>query len=43
MATMRERLLSMTRRIQERPCWLLDDVSLDNTVNDTIDQSVSLK
>ena len=26
MSTMRQRLLSMTRRVQERPCWLPDDV-----------------
>ena len=36
---MRQRLLSMSRRVQERPCWLPDDVLLD----DTIEQLVSAK
>jgi hypothetical protein len=39
MSNMRQRLLSMTRRVQERPCWLEDDVLLD----ETIEQMVNFK
>ncbi|CAF2348522.1 unnamed protein product [Rotaria sp. Silwood2] len=38
MSTMRQRLLSMTRRVQERPCWMQEDVALDNNINDNIEQ-----
>jgi hypothetical protein len=41
MSTMRQRLLSMTRRIQEQPCWIEDDIVLDNNMNDTIEQLVN--
>lgn len=41
MSTMRQRLLTMTRRIQERPCWMQEDLPLDNNINDTIEQSVN--
>ncbi len=43
MSNMRQRLLSMTRRVQERPCWSQEDVLLDDNINDTIEQSVNLK
>ena len=39
MSTMRQRLLSMTRRVQENPCWLPEDESL---FDETIDQLVNL-
>lgn len=39
---MRQRLLSMTRRVQERPCWLQDDVLSDENINNTLEQSVIL-
>ncbi|CAF3576240.1 unnamed protein product [Adineta steineri] len=39
MSNMRQRLISMTRRVQERPCWLQEDIVLDNhTINDTTEQ-----
>ncbi|UJR27540.1 hypothetical protein I4U23_008822 [Adineta vaga] len=41
MSNMRQRILSMTRRVQERPCWLQEDVVLDANINDTIDQMKS--
>jgi hypothetical protein len=43
MSNMRQRILSMTRRVQERPCWLQEDVLSDNDLNDTIEQLVKLK
>lgn len=42
MSNMRQRILSMTRRVQERPCWLQDDVVLDPTIDETIEQLVSV-
>jgi hypothetical protein len=41
MSNMRQRLLSMTRRVQERPCWSEDDTLLDENINDTIEQLVN--
>jgi len=38
MSNMRQRLLTMTRRVQERPCWLEED----EHINDTIEQLVIL-
>jgi hypothetical protein len=42
MSSMRQRLLSMTRRVQERPCWVEEDVLPDHNINDTIEQLVNL-
>jgi hypothetical protein len=42
MSNMRQRLLTMARRVQERPCWLEEDVLLDEHINDTIEQLVIL-
>jgi hypothetical protein len=42
MSNMRQRLLTMTRRVQERPCWIQDEVLLDENMNDTIEQLVNL-
>jgi hypothetical protein len=38
MSNMRQRLFTMTRRVQERPCWLEED----EHINDTIEQLVIL-
>ncbi|CAM4758617.1 unnamed protein product [Rotaria magnacalcarata] len=38
MSTMRQRLLSMSRRVQERPCWMQEDVPSDDHINDSIEQ-----
>lgn len=40
MSNMRQRLLTMSRRVQERPCWLQDDTITDENLNDTIEQLV---
>ena len=37
MSTMRQRLLTMTRRVQERACWMQDDLLLDNTIEQSVD------
>jgi hypothetical protein len=42
MSNMRQRLLTMTRRVHERPCWLEEDILLDENINDTIEQLVIL-
>ena len=41
MSNMRQRILSMTRRVQEKPCWVQDDVVIDTSINDTIEELVS--
>jgi hypothetical protein len=43
MSNMRQRLLSMTRRVQERPCWSNEDELLNENINDTIEQLVNLR
>jgi hypothetical protein len=42
MSNMRQRLLTMTRRVQERPCWIQDDILLDENMNHTSEQLVNL-
>ncbi|CAF0804038.1 unnamed protein product [Adineta ricciae] len=41
MSNMRQRILSMTRRVHEKPCWVQDDVVIDTSVNDTIEEMKS--
>jgi hypothetical protein len=43
MSNMRQRLLSMTRRVQERPCWSKEDDLLNENIDDTIEQMVNLR
>ncbi len=43
MSNMRQRILSMTRRVQERPCWSNEDELLNENIDDTIEQLVDLK
>lgn len=40
---MRQRLLTMTRRLQERPCWSLDENLVNENIDDTIEQLVNLQ
>lgn len=42
LSNMRQRLLTMTRRLQEKPCWSLDESLVNENIDDTIEQLVNL-
>ena len=41
LSNMRQRLLSMTRRVQEKPCWSLEEELVNGNIDDTIEQLVN--